>query len=124
MIYVASPYSSQIRGVQESRYHHVRRFTDKMIQQGFVAFSPIVYCHPIAQRIGHGTDAQTWMRFNMSILRRAEAMYVLQLIGWEQSEGLKIELNVCKMLDIPVAHYDTDFRLASEEWRGHLVEAF
>ena len=124
MIYIASPYTSLIEGAEEIRYLQVREFTDRMIALGFVAFSPIAYCHPIAKRIGHQTDHKTWLRFNMSILRRSEAMYLLCLPGWEESKGVQVELNVCRMLDIPVAKYGPDFALLSEEWKGHLVEQF
>lgn len=124
MIYVASPYSSPILGVAESRYRKVRDFVDLMLASGFVAFSPIVYCHPVSMRTGHQTDAQTWMHFNMDMLRRAEAMYVLDLPGWKESKGLKIELNVCKMLSIPVVHYNEKFELTTEEYNGALVGKF
>lgn len=85
MIYVASPYSSPIPELVESRYSQVCEFVDKLILDGHIVFSPIVYCHPIAKRTGGGTDALTWMRFNMSILRRADALFLLQLPGWEKS---------------------------------------
>lgn len=124
MLYVASPYSSPIVGIEEQRYQRVRAFTERMIAQGFVAFSPILYCHPIAKRIGHKTDAATWMSFNMSILRRCEAMYVLCLPGWKESKGLEVELKVAGMLHMPVAHYDEMFRLVDEHWQGHLVGQF
>lgn len=113
MIYIASPYSHPIDAVRIQRYKQVREFTDRLIKLGFVAFSPIAYCHPIAERIGHATDAKTWFRFNMSMLRRAEAMYVLRLQGWEQSVGLQQELTMCRALDIVVVHYRANGTLDS-----------
>ena len=73
MIYIASPYTHDDLAVVKHRYDRVCSFTDRMIAKGFVAFSPIAYCHPIAERIGRATDAATWHNFNMGMLRRAEA---------------------------------------------------
>lgn len=116
MIYVASPYTSTSPATVEWRYDRVCELIDRMVMQGFVAFSPIAYCHPIARRTGMKGDAATWMRFNLSMLRRAEAMYLLCLEGWENSEGVRVEKNVCKMLDIPVIRYDTNFKLMDRHW--------
>lgn len=125
MIYVASPYSSPILGLAETRYKQTCLFVDRMITLGFVAFSPIVYCHPIALRTKRATDAKTWHDFNMQMLRRTEAMYVLRLVGWEESKGLNMELKVCNILAIPVVHYSADFKLVGEEWKDSgLVEQF
>jgi hypothetical protein len=49
------------------------------------------------------------MKFNMAFLRKAEALFVLRIQGWEKSKGLQIEMNVAKMLDIPIVHYNDKF---------------
>lgn len=123
MIYVASPYSSSLPELVEQRVRQVTTFVEEMIAQGFVAFSPIMYCHPIAKRLAFGTSAGDWMFFNMDMLRRAEAVYFLRLPGWEQSCGMAIERNVCKMLNMATADYDADFRLIEPRIPG-LVEQF
>lgn len=124
MIYIASCYSSPVPELVQSRYEQTLTFTERLLLQGFIAFSPIVYLHNIARRLGLPADHGTWMKFNMDILRKAEAAYVLCLPGWEKSKGLEVELKVCKMLDIPAVKYDATFRLMDEEWRGKLVEQF
>lgn len=123
MIYIASPYSSPIPELVTQRVAQVTAFVDQMIAQGFVAFSPIMYCHPIAKRLAVGTSAGDWMAFNMDMLRRAEATYFLRLPGWENSRGMSIERNVCKMLNMATADYDADFRLVKPKIPG-LVEQF
>lgn len=117
MIYIASPYTSPLAGdlaimAQKNRYLKAVEFqTFLMLTNGPPAFSPIVYCHPIAlANPGMGTDAAYWQRFNMAFIRKAEAIFALCLPGWEQSKGMKVELQVAKMLDIPVVYYDEDFQ--------------
>ncbi len=124
MIYVASPYSSPIPELVDYRYNAVCDFVDKLLAQDFVAFSPIVYCHPIAARIGKATDAMTWHNFNMNMLRRAEACFLLCLPGWEASKGVLHERKVCQVLDIPIIHYGADFQLRDDCWMGHVPASF
>lgn len=111
MIYVAAPYSSRVSSVVEQRLGQTRTFTDILLAKGLCAFSPVCYLHGVAQRMNLETDAATWINFNMQMLRHAEACYLLCLHGWEQSDGVKVELNVCRMLDIPVTKFGPDYRL-------------
>lgn len=104
-----SPYSSPIPELETQRYELVLQFTTNLLISGFHAFSPIVYCHNLAIQNNLGRDAKTWMKFNMEMLRHAEVAYLLQLPGWEKSQGIKVEMGVCKMFDIPVIRYASDF---------------
>lgn len=109
MIYIASPYSSPIPEITLTRVQRVTQFVDLLISQGEIAFSPIVYCHPISQRVNVGTTATDWHAFNMSILRRCDAAYFLRLPGWEKSQGMETERKVCRVLHIYTEDYDADF---------------
>lgn len=111
MIYVASPYTSAIVGVdnkaaQQRRYEAAQLFVRFVIQTGGPApFSPIVYCHPIAVEGNLPGDADYWYKFNMQFLRKAEALFVLMLPGWETSKGMKQEIGMAKALSMPIFHY-------------------
>lgn len=116
MIYLASPYSSPLQGalglgIQKDRYLKALEFvTFTMLTKGPPVFSPIVYCHPIAlANPALGTDAAYWQKFNMAFIRKCEAVFALILPGWESSKGMKVELEVAKMLDIPIVYYNDSF---------------
>lgn len=111
MIYLASPYSTPIPSVLEQRVNAARQFTAACIKQGLPVFSPIVYYHPFATAFNLPTDAKYWHAMNMPFLRSAEAVFLLCLIGWDKSEGIKIELNVAKLIGIPVIKYGPDFKV-------------
>lgn len=110
MIYLASPYSTPIKTVMEDRVQKAQQFTMACIQQGLPVFSPIVYFHPIAMALQLPTDAGFWHNMNMSFLRRCDVIFVLRLTGWEQSKGMKVELNAAKILGIQQVHYGPDFK--------------
>jgi hypothetical protein len=114
VIYVASPYSSPIVGAPLLRFQKVRRFTIHLINQGQVPFSPIVYCHEMCAAGGIRTDAGTWFEFNSNMLRIAEAMFVYCLPGWQDSKGVRIELQQPKAVRIPVAYFDEEFNLLTD----------
>lgn len=117
MIYIASPYSSGLEGpaakrMEEKRYLEVLTFVTLLLTTSKLpVFSPIVYLHPIAvaNEGKLGTDARFWAKFNTAFLRKSEAMFVLQLPGWQQSRGVKAEIAMAQLLDIPIQRYAEDF---------------
>lgn len=115
MIYLASPYSSKLVGAaklqQETlRYQEALKFTLYITAQGVPIFSPIAYYHPMAKALKAPTDEEFWHNLNMPFLRRAEAVFVLHLPGWDQSKGVQIESRLAKQLAIPIVHYNTEFQ--------------
>jgi hypothetical protein len=109
MIFISSPFSSPLPAVQQARYERVMEFTSIMLGSGYQVFSPIVYCVPMAQRFNLPGDAAHWAKFNIEFLRQSEAMFLLQLPGWDQSKGVQMEMRLAKTLFIPVIHFNEDF---------------
>lgn len=124
MIYVAAPFTSESPVTQSWRHERTCEFVSRMLSQGFHAFSPVCYCLPIAERNGWPTDAGRWHQFNMDVLRRCEAMYILQLPGWQNSKGVTIEIKTCVILGMAMVHYDEDFKLVDEYLKGAVPEQF
>ena len=44
--------------------------------------------------------------FDFSLLRASKGMIVLKIDGWEQSYGVKAEINLCQELSLPVYYLD------------------
>ncbi len=93
LAYVASPYSHPDADVREHRYNEAMRATAWLLRTdpNLIAFSPIVYCHPMARRHALPTDAQYWKAFNEGIMTLSDRIYFLRLPGWEDSIGFKME---------------------------------
>jgi len=108
MIYLATPYTHPDPNVEHQRYLTVSKFAARMLVQEFIVFSPITYGHTFKDNFGLKGDAGTWMKVNLGILRHCEAMYILKQNGWQESKGLHIEMNCCKMLGIPTVSYRSD----------------
>ena len=105
LIYLAQPYTSPDHDVQEARFEEAKIATAKLVDRGSV-YSPIVHGHvmvlPLAREGRDTTSHNFWMRQCIPILRKSDEMIVLPLLGWRHSRGLREELNLCKMLHIPV----------------------
>lgn len=110
MIYIAAPYSSGLPTVVESRLVETTKFVMTLLSQGVPAFSPVLYFHPLAMAMGLPTDAGHWHNHNMQFLRKADAMFVLRLTGWDQSKGVQIETKIAKALGMQVVHFGPDFQ--------------
>lgn len=102
LIYLAQPYTHPDESVREARFQMARYWTGKLIHNGAV-FSPIVHGRTIEAKIDYiDNPHKFWMSQCIPILRRSDEMFVLPIRGWRESRGLKDELAICKMLDIPV----------------------
>jgi len=107
MIYLASPYSSSVKNVEYDRYELALGCAAALIDKfKLPVFSPIVHCHGIAQDYAMPTDAKFWQDYNTAFIRKADAVYVLKIDGWEESKGVTQEIRLAKMLNLPIHYVD------------------
>lgn len=115
MIYLASPYSHPEISFREERFARARKFMLEALRQQLIIFSPIVYCHELAYDAKIPTDADYWWNFNISILRHCTELWALKIEGWENSRGMRWEIETANHLHIPVNYVNLNhFDLADE----------
>ena len=102
MIYIASPYSHKNPAVEEHRYMMAEMYVVAAMKQRLAVFSPIYYCHNLARKFTLPGDAQYWKYFNNAMMRKADAVHVLELVGWRESKGVQYELMMADELGIPI----------------------
>ncbi len=64
----------------------------EMIRRGEVVYSPIVHFHALSVVHNLPGDFEFWKRINLSMLDKADKLYVLKIKGWEESKGLTAEI--------------------------------
>lgn len=106
MIYVASPYSHSNPIVEDHRFTMAEEYVAACFRQRLAVFSPIYYCHQIARKFKFPGDANFWKSFNNNMLRRADQIHVLQLIGWRESRGVQYELQMAIELGIEIIYVE------------------
>lgn len=104
MIYLASPYSHPDALTVKTRYLLVEQTAALLIKRGLFVWSPIVHCHEMTGRHIMPTDAEFWKAYNFDFMRRADAIYVLKIPGWELSKGVKMEIDFAIYNGIPLVY--------------------
>lgn len=85
MIYLASPYSHPDPQVRAARHVAICKVAAYLMEQlDLVVYSPIAHSHPIERHLRRPQPHDWWMQQCIAMLRRADAVYVLQLPGWEE----------------------------------------
>ena len=102
MIYLASPYSHADPAVLEARFQIVCRQAARLMREGHHIFSPIAHTHPIALAGGLPLGWDFWEKYDRDMLNGCEAVWVLQLDGWETSKGVAAEIRIANEMGIPV----------------------
>lgn len=102
--YLACPYTHEHEHMQHSRYEQVTDVAAQLMLQGHVIYSPITSMHYLARRIK--ANKIDWLDHDLAILRRCDKLIVLQLDGWEASEGLKREIEFATENNIPVEYME------------------
>ncbi len=102
-IYLASPYTHKDEQVMIFRYKEALKATARLINIGYLVFSPIAHCHPIAVAHELERDYNFWQDYSNSFLSHwAEAVNVLCLPGWMESNGVKAEIIKAQETGLPV----------------------
>ena len=100
LIYLASPFAHPSAEVREARLEAVRHVCGKMIDEGRIVLSPLVYAGELAQRGFHAP--QGWYAWDLQFLARADELLVLQLPGWKESKGVLVEIAAAQAKNLPI----------------------
>jgi hypothetical protein len=115
MIYLASPYWHDDPDIRAIRARENADAAARLAVRGFFVFAPVVHGHAIAE-LDPFHDIQTvyWIEHGLDMLERCDAMWVLGLVGWRQSEGVAGEVLAARALDMDVHLLDyTTFDLTA-----------
>ena len=112
LVYIASPYSHEDGMVVYERFAKARDYTAHLMRHtlstGCVPFSPILHCHEMAQVNDLPIDHEYWMRVDKTFMRHCDEVWVLMLDGWNESKGVKMEIEFAESLMIPVKYCSND----------------
>ena len=102
-IYLACPYRHKDPAVRAQRVEAVNKKAAELMMAGNLVFSPLSHSHPVSK---HCTvdpcDHNFWLRQDLWILKLCDEMHILCLDGWQESDGIKTEIEHAGMLDIDV----------------------
>ena len=102
LVYIASPYSHPHPRVRQDRFLAARRREDLLVSKGVNAYSPIAHNHERDLR-GY-RPPQGWLVWDFHMLAKADALEVLQIDGWRESEGVQEEIAFARNRGCPVTY--------------------
>lgn len=92
MIFLSSPYSHKDKGVIEQRVQLASKICAKMVANGEVVISPIVYGHTLLQYHEMPSDWTFWKNYCETFLIKCDKLIVVKMEGWDTSEGVTAEI--------------------------------
>lgn len=103
MIYLASPYTHSSEEIMESRYKQATDYCISHSSPIVHIVSPIAHWHYIAKWKNLPRDSDHWREWDQALLEKCDALWVLMLSGWWESEGIRREIEFASSKGIPVS---------------------
>lgn len=101
LIYLAGPYTRN----EEGSFDALNRYAARLIEAGFMVFSPISHTHPIAMVGSLPTDFEYWKEYNFRMIKNCDVLVVLMLRGWKLSTGVTAEIKIAEKIGVPVKYH-------------------
>jgi len=99
MIYLASPYTSELKTVEAFRYMYATEALANLLDFGLNAYSPIVHWHQanITHKLGGTYEA--YQKHDEEMIIICDRFVILTLDGWIDSNGIAKEIRWAKLQD-------------------------
>lgn len=104
MIFVAQPYYSTDNKVIAVRVEMNATYCGALLNMGMMCISPIVFGAKILDHVFLPGDFSFWDKISFALLERSTEMHVLTTQGWEESRGVKAEIERATELGIPIKY--------------------
>ena len=91
IIYLACPYTDPSLEVRERRFLAATEAAAKLIQKGYIVFSPVTMTHPIDRTLAVGESTlgtEFWVSFDKAFMEVCSEMAILRVEGWDRSAGI------------------------------------
>lgn len=107
-VYVASPYTAYQGDVDTAAIEINRVLLTLRAQKLFNLYSPIAHWHEAAYLGDLPTTHEAWREENGHKLEQCSALLVVELPGWDQSDGVKWETQVMRNARKPIYFLDPE----------------
>ena len=92
--------------VKTHRFNKLNLAAAKLMNEGYLVFSPISHTHPIALAGDLPGSWEFWKEYDRTFIEWADEIHVLKLSGWRESTGVTAEIELANELNKPVRYID------------------
>lgn len=107
LVYLACPYTHDDPLVRQNRFMAANGMAARLLHRGIMVFSPITHSHLLAA-YGFPPGWDYWEPWGREYLAVCKAMVLLRLPGWEDSIGVRAEMEIMCEADKPIYFVDHD----------------
>jgi hypothetical protein len=118
MLYLASPYTHKDKGVMHARYIAACNAQVFLALSGRYVYSPVAFGHAVEVQTGVNLPYEYWIRHGMRMLDKSTGVVVLPLPGWQESNGVKLEIDLALRVGKPF------FRLNGISYREDVRDGY
>lgn len=97
--YLAVPYSHDDKSIEEERFEKVTELASDLTRCGLCVISPITHSHPQTKYNRLPGTWDFWGAIDSRIMPVCQYLIVYQLDGWEESVGIKNEMELFKRIN-------------------------
>jgi hypothetical protein len=115
--YLACPHHHPDSKVMEYRQMKATQIAAALIREGVVIFSPLSHCQNM---LNLPWSWEFWEHQDRPFVEMSERLLVLCLPGWKQSKGVQKEIELAKMMSIPIMYLNKEGVPCSFEWEDTL----
>lgn len=108
IVYIAVPYSHPDLAVRSYRVECANKLAAMYIEEGEAVYSPLSMWHAVAQGNKLPTGFNYWGKVDKILLRYTKLLSVLKIEGWNESRGVRAEVELAKELKIPITYIPKD----------------
>lgn len=116
LYYLATPYSHKNSFVRQIRYEIAIYIASLLTRKGYRLIEPIGMCHEQSQRHGMPGGYTFWQERDRGLIDRCDAVLVIKMPGWKESEGVSDEIEYAKQTDKEVICIDTHHYVPQKVW--------
>lgn len=104
MVIVTGAYSSKDANIKQQRVNAIANACVLLMLRGEISVSPLIFGLAIIEKSGKNLPDtyEFWDKFCREYVAVSNKVYVLNMDGWEESNGTKDEIAEAKRLNIPV----------------------
>ena len=107
-IYLATPHTDPDKRVEAARETEANKIAAFLAELGLRFFSPISHSAPLI-RAGADLEHAEWLLLDQPLLANAGALIVVCFPGWQDSAGIKQEIEFMRTIGRPIFFLSPDY---------------
>lgn len=108
LTYLASPYHHEQPDIRYARYMRVCGTAAILMRRGLFVYSPIAHNDGVAYYGELQTGWDYWREYDTAMLECCKDMLVLILDGWQDSVGIRAEIDIATRLGISISYINEE----------------